>query len=332
LSEENEQRWQSINSNEYIHQKYPSFLDDDDSFSDKLLSSSSEIEVKSSSEIEVKSSSELEVKSSSELEEKSNPELSSSQQIIIAKISPLVLLYESRPAIPNSSNFFVVKLSNIADDITQEDIDQFAFPIPLIHGHRYPYFTETVHIIFETKCEPKSHKSGSVFIEFPTEDLANEFLVKSKARPVLQKKMVDSTLTSQDILLKYLFRKFKIETCKSDIENGHIYVSKNQITELIRHCRKKIESNRAYMSLERAVQSIISILSKVPWHLPHLLSTLQRDHLFELSKLSVEAIVNQPLKIRSHYLEKLVLAALCVPLFTEKQKTMILTSAVRHDI
>jgi hypothetical protein len=77
-----------------------------------------------------------------------------------------------------------------------------------------------------------------------------------------------------------------------------------------------------------AYECIISILSKLPWEMANEISILQRDHIFEMVKLSIDFLdpfnknsVCRPLLIR------LVRAALCVPLFTEKQKTMLIAAS-----
>lgn len=139
-------------------------------------------------------------------------------------------------------------------------------------------------------------------------------------------------LSSQGDLLNALFPDFKIEVAKSEIENGHIFVSREEIMDLVHRCRSKVASKRQYLAVERAIDTIVSIISKIPWHFPDALSTLQRDHLFELCKLTTEAMMYQSVKARANHLRRVVNASLCVPLFTEKQKLMIMNTAVRDPI
>lgn len=86
-------------------------------------------------------------------------------------------------------------------------------------------------------------------------------------------------------------------------------------------------------STARAFENIISILSKIPWDQPNLMTSLERDHLFELAKLGVDARMQNESIIDGEsddLLVRLVRAGLCVPLFSEKQKLMLLgTSKIK---
>ncbi|KAJ3365353.1 hypothetical protein HDU91_002235 [Kappamyces sp. JEL0680] len=223
------------------------------------------------------------------------------------KKSALVTLFEARPKIPSSANFYVLKISGIAWDTTISEIVDFLYPAKIPRSHESPYFTECVHIT-----------SNVAFVEFPNRNEAMKALHSKSSRRTwrLHNRNVTVSESSQDQLFEALFPNMRIIDNGPEISKGVVF--------LIRETK----SSSMLQTSIRAYETVISIVSKVPWHKPEEMATLQRDHLFELMKLSVDALmtVSRPLEHRELLL-RLIRAGLCVPLFTEKQKIMLLNAA-----
>ncbi|ORY99493.1 hypothetical protein BCR41DRAFT_375462 [Lobosporangium transversale] len=108
------------------------------------------------------------------------------------------------------------------------------------------------------------------------------------------------------------------------------FVAREEISSLLTICRNyKIHFSRK--CAERPFENIISILAKYPWHQAHRVLPLQRDHIFELLKLSIESLRVHLSKeyntIHPTLLIRLVRSAIYTPAFTEKQKAMVLCTA-----
>lgn len=82
---------------------------------------------------------------------------------------------------------------------------------------------------------------------------------------------------------------------------------------------------------ERPFENIISVIAKYPWHQTHLISTMHRDHIYEMLKLSIESLKTHLAKdyvqIDKTLLERLVRAGIMCPAFTERQKTTLLQAS-----
>ncbi|ORZ39747.1 hypothetical protein BCR44DRAFT_43982 [Catenaria anguillulae PL171] len=110
----------------------------------------------------------------------------------------------------------------------------------------------------------------------------------------------------------------------------YVFLTRTEINQILSVCKNyKLFFSRKCS--QRPFENVIVILLKFPWHQRHLLSTMQRDHIFELTKLAIEAL-------RSHLhkpthamdptlLDRMVRAALLVPAFTDRQKAMVLEVA-----
>ncbi|KAI8358767.1 hypothetical protein B0O80DRAFT_441399 [Mortierella sp. GBAus27b] len=105
------------------------------------------------------------------------------------------------------------------------------------------------------------------------------------------------------------------------------FVSRDEINALLVVCRNyKLHFSRK--CAERPFENIISILVKYPWHQPHRVLPLHRDHIFELLKLSIESLRLHLSKenntIDPTLLTRIVRSAILSPAFTERQKAMVL--------
>ncbi|KAJ3054061.1 hypothetical protein HK097_002752 [Rhizophlyctis rosea] len=110
-----------------------------------------------------------------------------------------------------------------------------------------------------------------------------------------------------------------------------VFLLREEINAILLICRNyKLHFSRK--CAERPFENVISILCKIPWHEPESVGLIQRDHLFEMLKLSVESLRIHLTKDHNHIsetlLQRMTRAALCVPLFTERQKLTVL--AVAH--
>ncbi|KAJ3262109.1 hypothetical protein HK103_003952 [Boothiomyces macroporosus] len=239
------------------------------------------------------------------------------------RVPALVQLYHSRQNVPCNSNYTVFKVTNLSLETDNLDLINYFLPIKIPNSHSSPYFTECVHLVI-------NNVTGMYdgFIEVPTKAMANELYSYVGGKRYLHGDLLNIQQSSQEELLRALFPRYKL----SVVEDGHNtieFLTRFEINALLNKCREiRSRGYRKMKVLSRPYQTIISILSKVPWHSPEVLTTIQRDHIFELSKLAIEAIRSTyKAKDYSNILGRLVRATLAVPLFTEKQKTMILATA-----
>ncbi|KAJ3274958.1 hypothetical protein HDV01_001822 [Terramyces sp. JEL0728] len=238
------------------------------------------------------------------------------------RISALLQLYQSRPNVPSNSEYIVFKVIGLSLETDNWDLISYFYPIKIPSAHRAPYFTESIHLVMNN-----STGKYDCYIEFPTKDMAKEFCNIVGNKRYMHGELLKIQPSTQEELMKALFPRYKIKN--GDASSTAEFISRFEINSLLNRCRE-IRS-RGYKKLKllaRPYQTIISILTKIPWHTPDLLSTIQRDHIFELSKLAIEAIRSTyKSKDYNDLVERLARATLAVPLFTEKQKTMILSTA-----
>jgi hypothetical protein len=235
------------------------------------------------------------------------------------KKNVLEALYDQRPNVESTRDYSVLKMTGIPWDTTISDIYEFFEPIKVVNGHQAPHFTECVHFV---KAPSPKKSEFQVFIEFPTKEKAVEAFVLKSNKPLILSKLVTDLdcrarlfYSSQIELEKSLFPHKKVQKNRSDIEDGVIFLSREEILSLLTACRTVKHTTRNKL-IHRPFQD------------------LHRDHLFEMVKLSIDAanLNNWP-----NYLQKpkemvtiktrLLRAGLCVPLFTEKQKVILLNTA-----
>ncbi|KAJ3000873.1 hypothetical protein HDV02_002336 [Globomyces sp. JEL0801] len=244
------------------------------------------------------------------------------------KKSALETLFESRPRPPNSSTFPVLKLKGIPWDTTIAEIHDLFPEILIPHGHRYPYFTECVHIIMDRNT---GKTLNECYVEFPTNE-SYKYAISIKHKLILRERRIYTEKSTQAELNRALFPKYYVKEGElPDIEIGGTFVTREEIASLLntsRTIRSRIPG-RLYKCVERPFETIISILSKVSWYNPTSISTIQRDHIFEMVKrkspqsliitVAVEAAKSTNNKDYNGVIDRVIRAALCVPLFTEKQ-------------
>ncbi|KAI9168304.1 hypothetical protein H9P43_007676 [Blastocladiella emersonii ATCC 22665] len=109
-----------------------------------------------------------------------------------------------------------------------------------------------------------------------------------------------------------------------------VFLSRAEINQVLAVCKSfKLFFSRKCS--QRPFENVMIILLKFPWHQRHLISTMQRDHLFEMAKLTVETLRAHLVK-PSHSMDATLMARLLrsifiVPAFTDRQKAIVLDTA-----
>ncbi|KAJ3230073.1 hypothetical protein HDU81_004800 [Chytriomyces hyalinus] len=178
------------------------------------------------------------------------------------------------------------------------------------------------------------HCSGQSFVEFATFSDALEAL-DFRARTLIGGTVVVCRWSTQTELRDALFPDLCEDVAQSGSEkkpDKHkptlVFLTRKNISDLLRLCKEaKVLFSGA--SIMRPFRTVISILTKLPWHWTQSISTIHRDHIFELLKLCTEAALllleeNTP-DFDPRIIMELVRCSMCVPGFTEKQKVAILT-------
>ncbi|KNC98165.1 uncharacterized protein SPPG_06569 [Spizellomyces punctatus DAOM BR117] len=281
--------------------------------------------------------------------------------------SSLLTLLQLRPNVPSTTKFAVLKLSNIAWNLSISDVVAYFAPFKVPVSHLSPHYTQGVHIIMNRAT---GKTQSDCFVEFPSYTEAQRSL-DLHARGILKGRIVVAQWSSQAELMDALFphRSSGLQTdtqgnpsvetsalqgtmdkrcndtfqsrravgsglvygqsSSSQLKEG-VYLLREEINALLLVCRNyKLHFSRK--CAERPFENIISIICKIPWHEPHLVSTSHRDHVFEMLKLSLESL-SIHLSRHDHHIDgslmmRMVRAGLCVPLFTERQKVTLLNVA-----
>jgi len=64
------------------------------------------------------------------------------------------------------------------------------------------------------------------------------------------------------------------------------FLTRDEVSAILLVCKNyKLHFSRK--CAERPFENVISIISKIPWHIPNIINTLHRDHIFELLKCTV---------------------------------------------
>ncbi|KAI8995911.1 hypothetical protein BC832DRAFT_315172 [Gaertneriomyces semiglobifer] len=278
--------------------------------------------------------------------------------------SALLKLYHLRACPRPTTDFAVLKLSNIAWNLSIADVVAYFAPISVPVAHLPPHYTQGVHIIMNRST---GKTQGDCFIEFPTFTDAQRAL-ELHARGILKGRVVIAQWSTQSELMDALFPYRQTISGRTELRQPNADHATNQLTRVVQYvpagsglvygpsyptssregifllrdeidalllvCRNyKLHFSRK--CAERPFENIISILSKVSWHDPECLSVSHRDHLFEMLKLSLESLKIHKSRSDHHIdetlMERMVRAGLCVPLFTERQKLTLVTVA-RMDV
>ncbi|KAL7746286.1 hypothetical protein RI367_008357 [Sorochytrium milnesiophthora] len=277
------------------------------------------------------------------------------------------------PCEPNC--YPVLKVCNIAWDLTQDDLIRFLLPVRLPTQSTLPL----VHILMNRET---GKTLPEAFVEFGSaSDVTVALSMRNKK--VLKGRIVTLMPSSQEELMRAIFPSFRgifhgvdaipeaspsqsyfgggfhdrllasseeetffatqLGALGIDInDNAQLgrakqqrdctFLKRDEINHLLAVCRNfKLFFSRK--CAQRPFENVVTILLKFPWHQKHLVAVLQRDHIFEMCKLCVEALHGH--LMRSYYhieeglMERLLKAVIMVPLFTEKQKLLLLNVAKR---
>jgi len=113
----------------------------------------------------------------------------------------------------------------------------------------------------------------------------------------------------------------------TDYAKDGCFLTRDEVSAILLVCKNyKLHFSRK--CAERPFENVISIVSKIPWHIPKIINTLHRDHIFELLKLSLESLKThlskEYINISPTLMNRLIRSGICCPGFTDKQKNMIL--------
>ncbi|KAG0014270.1 hypothetical protein BGZ81_000547 [Podila clonocystis] len=252
------------------------------------------------------------------------------------------------PTVPRTEaiQWAVVRVTNIPWDVSLQDMATFFAGIPIPPEH---LLSQNVHILMD-RATGKTFNSA--FVELALTSVDAGMVAQVKNLKVLKGRVVTVELSSQDELMRSVFPKWvglfengeplnpgdlppSYEGQESDGAGAmstppHAtppFVTRDEINALLVVCRNyKLHFSRK--CAERPFENILSILAKYPWHQPHRVLPLHRDHIFELLKLSIESLrmhLNKEYNtIHSTLLVRMVRCAILTPAFTERQKAMVL--------
>ncbi|KAI7872816.1 hypothetical protein BDF14DRAFT_1748969 [Spinellus fusiger] len=241
-----------------------------------------------------------------------------------------------------SYSYPCLKLSNIPWDVSQNDIRAFfcqcRMPSPSVYA-------QSIHIMMDRTT---GKTLSDAYIEFATVvDLRRA--IETRNQKPLKGRIVTATECTQDELLSIVFSKWRGKFCgisaippASDVVksmstaaggggvNCPPFITREEINSLLVVCKNyKLHFSRK--CAERPFENIISVITKYPWHQSYLISTMHRDHIFEMLKLSIESLRTHLSKdyvhIDSSLLERVTRTGLMCPAFTERQKLTLLQNA-----
>ncbi|KAG2224206.1 hypothetical protein INT45_001324 [Circinella minor] len=234
------------------------------------------------------------------------------------------------------------KLTNIPWDVSQNDIRNF-------FGHcRLPSISiqaQSIHIMMDRTT---GKTLSDAYVEFASQaDLTRA--IETRHQKPLKGRVITVTECTQEELLLVVFPKWRGQFCgvsaipppsqvvksMSTAAGGGgtqcpPFVTREEINALLVVCKNyKLHFSRK--CAERPFENIISVITKYPWHQVHLISTMHRDHIYEMLKLSIESLKTHLSKdyvqIDSTLLERVTRAGIMCPAFTERQKMTLLQTA-----
>lgn len=161
---------------------------------------------------------------------------------------------------------------------------------------------------------PPPNNGGGVFCNYGAVAGATE-------KDSLIKKAMELTLVPMNALSS------GVNLVVSASSKDGVFITREEINAILIVCRHyKVHFSRK--CAERPFENVISIVSKLPWHVKGLISSSQRDHVFELMKLSIETLRSHMSKeasqISHSLIERMVRAGFVCAGFTDRQKLVIL--------
>ncbi|KAG2198136.1 hypothetical protein INT47_001534 [Mucor saturninus] len=243
---------------------------------------------------------------------------------------------------PHSTHYACVKLSNIPWDVSQNDVRHF------FGNCRSPSLsvcTQSIHIMMDRTT---GKTLSDAYVEFLTvADMRRA--IESRNQKPLKGRIVSVNECSQEELLAVVFPKWRgqfhgtlaippasevVRAMSTAAGGGNSgcppFITREEINSLLVVCKNyKLHFSRK--CAERPFENIISVIAKYPWHQSHLITTMHRDHIYEMLKLSIESLKTHLSKdyvqIDTTLLERLTRAGIMCPAFTERQKTTLLQTA-----
>ncbi|RUS20149.1 hypothetical protein BC937DRAFT_86271 [Endogone sp. FLAS-F59071] len=236
----------------------------------------------------------------------------------------------------------VIKLSNIPWDVSQNDIRMFLSHLQLPSASMV---SQPIHIMMD-RTSGKTLCDAYVEVCQPV-DLSK--VIESRHMKPLKGRLVSVVQSTQEELMRTIFPRWRgdfigIDAVPPDSATlsgaGTIFgggggttspfVGRDEINSLLVVCRNyKLHFSRK--CAERPFENIISVVTKYPWHQPQLITTLHRDHIYEMLKLAIESLrihlSKDYVHIDSTLLQRLVRSGIMCSAFTERQKTMLLHTA-----
>ena len=94
----------------------------------------------------------------------------------------------------------------------------------------------------------------------------------------------------------------------TDYARNGCFLTRDEVNAILLVCKNyKLHFSRK--CAERPFENVISIISKIPWHIPKIINTLHRDHIFEL-----DFIIK--LRLSRILIATFSLLYLCIPFLT----------------
>ncbi|KAF7722365.1 hypothetical protein EC973_003210 [Apophysomyces ossiformis] len=189
---------------------------------------------------------------------------------------------------------------------------------------------------------------SDAYVEFATiHDLRRA--IETRHQKPLKGRIVTVSECSQEELLSVVFSKWRgqfcgvsaippasevVKTMSTAAGGGGSacppFITREEINSLLVVCKNyKLHFSRK--CAERPFENIISVITKYPWHQAHLITTMHRDHIYEMLKLSIESLKvhlsKDYVQIEPTLLERLTRAGIMCSAFTERQKMTLLQTA-----
>ncbi|KAI9476191.1 MAG: hypothetical protein EXX96DRAFT_291119 [Benjaminiella poitrasii] len=244
--------------------------------------------------------------------------------------------------IPSPAHYPCIKLSNIPWDISQNDVRYF------FGNCRSPSPSTCIQSIHIMMNRTTGKTLSDAYVEFASISDVRRAIDTRNQKP-LKGRIVSVTECTQEELLTIVFPKWRgqfqgicaippttevVRSMSTAAGGGNSgcppFVTREEINSLLVVCKNyKLHFSRK--CAERPFENIISIIAKYPWHQSYLISIIQRDHIYEMLKLSIEALKTHLAKdyvqIDSTLLERLTRAGIMCSAFTERQKMTLLQTA-----
>ncbi|KAI8980996.1 hypothetical protein BDB01DRAFT_851411 [Pilobolus umbonatus] len=236
-----------------------------------------------------------------------------------------------------------VKLSNIPWDVSQNDIRLF-FGYNKITANSFP----SIHIMMDRYT---GKTLSDAYVEFANKE--DVYLaIDTTNQTALKGRIITVTECSQEELLTVIFPKWRgqfygisaippnldiVRSMSTAAGGGSSgcppFITREEINSLLMVCKNyKLHFSRK--CAERPFENIISVIVKYPWHQLNLITTMHRDHIYEMMKLSIESLKIHLSKDYVHIdntlLERLVRAGVMCPAFTERQKSVLIQIASKE--